>query len=238
MNVITACVSPDIRVWIRTHLAALGGYGLLIVLGVGFLTNASVNWYFWGSLLCAAFAVSGFIYEHRIIAEELDRWNLTAFGSVLAYCAYPCPGTSMLAALAKSAGVEPSAIEEIHLQTCAFSNPYLRSFSDHLRRSGVNRTVCIEIIGQGDATDCTPLTMHFPNSRLLPAKERLTVHFNVIKANSHHYLWFEPEHDDSASKSYIPKRGAFLVDLVDAPAAFRRYYGAAALEQQREAICA
>jgi len=210
--------------FLRAHLIAMASYGLLLAVAIGSFYPYPQSLFFCFLSIFALAAFYGYYDEGRRMWRSVNRGNLEKYGSVVGFCAYPRPGTSLLKALDRYANVQPEDIEEIKMQTCRFSNPYLKDLSKYFADSGMRRNTQIEVMGVGNPDDMQEVRNYFPNLVVAHSRARLVTHFNLVRAKGQYYLWFEPEHDDDASKgSYIPSKGAVFIAVEDEKLAFARY---------------
>jgi hypothetical protein len=208
--------------FIRAHLIAFASYGFLtaiILSGVHLISNTFFAFFVVALVVIAIF---GSIDESHRMWNGVNRGELERYGSVMGFCSYPRPGTSLLKALDKYANVQPQDIEEIKMQTCTFSNPYLKKLSAYFAENGVPNGTPIEVMGVGDVDDLAEVANYFPRLTVSQSDKKLSTHFNLIKAKGQYYLWFEPEHNDN-SACYIPSKGAFLIGVQDEKLALERY---------------
>ncbi len=208
--------------FIRAHMIAFASYGFLTAVALNGLHVFSSTDLVVFIGVCVLVAAVGAGDESRRVWSGIRRGDLTRYGTVLGFCSYPRPGTSLLKALDRYAGVQPGDIEEVKMQTCGFSNPYLKSLSTHFSESGVPSDIPIEVMGVGEVDDLKEVAAKFPYLTITHSQHKLRTHFNLVKAKGHYYLWFEPDHNDS-TQSYIPSKGAFLVRIEDDTEALARF---------------
>lgn len=206
----------------RSHLIAFASYGFLVAIAASGLGWVSPRAFVVEVLVCVIVAIAGTWDESNRMWSGLKRSDLERYGPILGFCAYPRPGTSLLRALDRYANIEPSDIQEVKMQTCSFSNEYLCRLSSYFASHGVPQDTPIEIIGVGDPYDLGTVADRFPNLTVSRARRKLSTHFNLVKAKGQYYLWFEPEHEDTAP-GYIPAQGAFLVEVKDSEEALKRF---------------
>ena len=209
--------------FLRANLASVAIATIVVVLFVNRAHPLDQKIVMGGILIVTTLALIAFFDERRRIKNGILRDHLNEWGDIIAFCAYPRPGTSLLRVLEDRAGIRPSEIEEIKLQTCSFDNPYLKKLSEFLTKAGVNSDAEVSIIGVGESTQEETLKQYFPKAQVYRSREKLTKHFNLIRARGQYYLWYEPDHDDVSSKRYIPSEGAFLVSVRDPDSALKRF---------------
>lgn len=191
-----------------------------------------------GVIGLAAVAIVTYGVDARILNGIRHRGHLDEYGQTIGFCKTPTPGTSMIDCLRDATGSEQPNITGLYLQTCCFSNPYLRDFKERMVDTYDVSPDHVEIIGSGSDQDVAEMHDLFPEAEVFKSTDYLTEHFNLLQIEDRTFIWYEPYHDDrdqktaagQAKKCYRPKCGAFLVDVeADAvDAAFTRFNAAKA----------
>jgi len=161
--------------------------------------------------ITVAGAISSFLYDLRLKrlsgVERLD-----GFGETLLWAPVISPGSSLIECVSTRAGIPPSAIEDLRLQTCELGHHYLGRFRHLMTEKGANPQY-MEIVGVGNDAEIRAVKALFPMSKIYRAKKRLTSHFSVIRGGGKTLIWYEPKHEVRESFNYEPQDGAFLVEV-------------------------